>query len=82
MAQHQLQRIRENDVLVEGLASSKRIAESLTGKIVYTERGVQGTIKAPFGTRGVVSVTFESPVDENEPAYYERFIEEEYRFGT
>ena len=76
-----VQRLRENDVLVEGLASNKRTAESLTGVNVYTENNVQGTIHAPFGTRGVVSVTFKTPVSENERVYYEWLVEEEYRFG-
>ena len=76
-----VQRLRENDVLVEGLASNKRAAESLTGVNVYTENNIQGTIRAPFGTRGVVSITFKDPVSENEKIYYEWLVEEEYRFG-
>ncbi len=74
-------RIRTNDVLVQGLASSKEIAESISGSQVRTRRGVKGTLKQPFGTRGVVSVQFESPVDDSEEVIYERFVEEEIAFG-
>ncbi|MFX1261588.1 MAG: selenocysteine-specific translation elongation factor [Promethearchaeota archaeon] len=74
-------RIREDDVLVEGLASSKEIAESLSGLHVQTPRGIKGTLKQPFGTRGVVSVKFESPVEDSEEVIYERFVEEEMAFG-
>ena len=77
-----VQRLRENDVLVEGLASSKRVAESLAGMNVYTANNIQGMINTPFGTRGVVSVTFNAPVGENEQVYYERLTEEEYHFGS
>ncbi|MHA1937054.1 MAG: selenocysteine-specific translation elongation factor [Candidatus Thorarchaeota archaeon] len=74
-------RIRPEDVLVEGLASSKEIAESITGSQVQTPRGVRGTLKQPFGTRGVVSVQFEGPVEDSEEVIYERFVEEEIAFG-
>ena len=76
-----VQRIRENDSLVEGLASNKRVAESLTGVNVYTEDNIKGVVKAPFGTRGVVSVIFDAPVIENASVYYETLVEEEYNFG-
>ncbi|MFX1272340.1 MAG: selenocysteine-specific translation elongation factor [Promethearchaeota archaeon] len=74
-------RIRKDDVLVEGLASSKEIAESLSGSQVQTPRGIKGTLKQPFGTRGVVSVKFEDPVEDSEEVVYERFVEEEMAFG-
>jgi selenocysteine-specific elongation factor len=74
-------RIRKDDVLVQGLASSKEIAESISGSQVQTPRGVKGTLKQPFGTRGVVSVQFESPVEDSEEVIYERFVEEEIAFG-
>ncbi|MHA2004130.1 MAG: selenocysteine-specific translation elongation factor [Candidatus Thorarchaeota archaeon] len=74
-------RIRTDDVLVEGLASSKEIAESISGSQVQTQGGVKGTLKQPFGTRGVVSVQFESPVEDSEEVIYERFVEEEISFG-
>jgi selenocysteine-specific elongation factor len=76
-----VQRIREDDVLVEGLASSKNIAESIIGAEVRSENGSDGIIRSPFGTRGVVSVRFEKEVKENEKVYYERLVEEEYCFG-
>jgi selenocysteine-specific elongation factor len=76
-----IQRIREQDTLVEGLASNKRIAESLIGARVRTVGGVDGIIKSPFGTRGVVSVEFSASVKANEAVDYERFTEEAYSFG-
>jgi selenocysteine-specific elongation factor len=76
-----VQRARDEDFLVEGLASSKKVAELLLGVTVRTIGGVEGIIKTSFGTRGVVSVEFEAPVEENEAVVYERFVEEEYIFG-
>jgi selenocysteine-specific elongation factor len=75
-------RIRAADVLVEGLASKKEIADSLKGVSIKTRNGVKGVIKQPFGTRGVVSATFDNPVEEGEDVIYERLGKEEvYRFG-
>ncbi|RDE16379.1 MAG: selenocysteine-specific translation elongation factor [Candidatus Thorarchaeota archaeon] len=76
-----VQRVRGHDVLVEGLASSKKAAESLIGLRVRTRGGVDGIIRATFGTRGVVSVEFETPIEKNEEVDYERFVEETYSFG-
>jgi len=74
-------RIREKDTLVEGLASSKEIAELLVNANVHCKSGVVGIIRQPFGTRGVVIVDFEDSVTENEEVYYQRLTEEEYSFG-
>jgi selenocysteine-specific elongation factor len=76
-----VQRIRDHDVLVEGLASSKEVAERLVGSDVSTSDGVVGVIRQPFGTRGVVAAEFEGPVKESEAVNYQRLIEEEYSFG-
>jgi selenocysteine-specific elongation factor len=77
-----VQRIREDDVLVEGLASRRLTAESLKGGVVHTEEGLEGVIREPFGTRGVVSVDFQGVrIKESEPVVLERLVEEEYRFG-
>jgi selenocysteine-specific elongation factor len=76
-----VQRIRESDSLVEGIASSKEVAERLVGSTITTSSGVVGVIKQPFGTRGVVAVKFESPVKETEKVIYQRLTEEEYKFG-
>jgi hypothetical protein len=76
-----ISRIRDKDVLVEGLASSKRVAESLSGMEVITAKGCRGTIAGPFGTRGVLSVVFEESVSDSEEVFYERFVEEEIEFG-
>jgi selenocysteine-specific elongation factor len=74
-------RIRENDTLVEGLASSREIASRLVNASVKTKNGVVGIIRQPFGTRGVVIVDFEHQVAGNEEVYYHRLTEEEYIFG-
>jgi selenocysteine-specific elongation factor len=74
-------RIREKDILVEGLASSKEIAERLVNAPVQSKSGVVGIIRQPFGTRGVVIVDFEDSVADNEDVYYQRLTEEEYHFG-
>ena len=76
-----VQRIRERDVLVEGLASSKEVAERLVGSDARTAGGVVGVIRQPFGTRGVVVVEFDGPVKESETVNYQRLTEEEYSFG-
>jgi len=76
-----VQRVRDRDVLVEGLASSKEVAERLVGSNVSTSDGVVGVIRQSFGTRGVVTVEFEAPVKESETVNYQRLTEEEYSFG-
>lgn len=76
-----IHRIRESDVLVEGLASNKEVAERIVKASVNTKSGVVGIIRQPFGTRGVVIVNFEDEVVENEEVYYQRLTEEEYTFG-
>lgn len=75
-----VQRIREDDVLVEGLASSKGVAEAMVGSQVKSNN-VIGIIRATFGTRGVVSVEFEKDVKQDDEVRYERLVEEEFRFG-
>ncbi|MDH4215245.1 MAG: selenocysteine-specific translation elongation factor, partial [Candidatus Thorarchaeota archaeon] len=77
-----IQRVRDEDVLVEGLASSKKVAESLIGCTVRTRSNVDGIIRTSFGTRGVVSVEFKAPIKEKEEVIYERFVEEEHIFGS
>ncbi len=76
-----VQRIREDDILVEGLASSKDVAESITGARVTSASGADGIIRATFGTRGVVSITFDKDVKKDDEVHYERLVEEEYSFG-
>ncbi len=76
-----VQRIRDRDVLVEGLASSKEVAEGLVDSDVRTSNEVMGVIRQPFGTRGVVAVEFDGPVKEAENVTYQRLTEEEYNFG-
>jgi selenocysteine-specific elongation factor len=77
-----VQRVRESDVLVEGLASRRAAAESIVGHKVSAEEGAEGVIREPFGTRGVVAVEFKgAPVVASEPVHMERFVEEAYRFG-
>ncbi len=74
-------RVREKDVLVEGIARTKHLAERVIGQTVDTEHGVKGTVKSAFGTRGVVSVVFQDDVQEYDKVVYARFSEEEYSFG-
>jgi hypothetical protein len=76
-----VQRVREDDYLVESLASRRAIAESLHGMKVTSSSGSVGIIREPFGTRGVVSVTFETPVSIGEEVQLELLKEEEYVFG-
>ena len=76
-----VQRIRDDDVLVEGLASSKSVAESIIEARVSSVSGAGGIIRAPFGTRGVVSVSFDTDIRKDDEVRYERLVEEEYKFG-
>ncbi|MCF2137470.1 MAG: selenocysteine-specific translation elongation factor [Candidatus Thorarchaeota archaeon] len=69
-------RVRENDVLVEGLASHKEMAQQMKGVQVSTEQGDLGVVQAAFGTKGVVAVSFKGPVAEGTMVYYDRFVEE------
>lgn len=77
----EISRIRDEDVLIEGLARSKQKAQSLKGQTVRTENGAKGRILEAFGTRGVVIVTFEDEVELKEEVVLEDYTEEEYRFG-
>ena len=79
--QGRVQRIRDNDVLVEGLASSKGVAESIVGSQVTAASGAVGIIRTPFGTRGVVSVEFDNDVKQDDDVQYERLVVEEFSFG-
>jgi selenocysteine-specific elongation factor len=74
-------RLRNSDVLVEGLATKRETAASLTGAAIRTEKGVPGLLGAPFGTRGVLSATFNSSVSEGDVVVHETLKEEEYSFG-
>ena len=77
-----IQRIRDDDVLIEGLASSQGIARQLIGKKILTESQICGVVMATFGTRGVVSARFDGQVKENDPVIFERLVEEVYKFGS
>jgi len=79
--QGKVQRVREDDVLVTGLASTKNVAESIVGVKVTSANGAVGIIKTPFGTRGVVSVSFDNDVKQDDDVQYERFVMEEFSFG-
>ncbi|MCK5239008.1 MAG: selenocysteine-specific translation elongation factor [Candidatus Thorarchaeota archaeon] len=74
-------RLREEDVLVEGLAHSKEAAAKLSGTTVKTASGLLGKVKTAFGTRGVVAVVFDDVVSELEEVSYEILTQEEYQFG-
>lgn len=77
-----VQRIREDDVLVAGLAPRRALADRLKGTSVWTENGVEGVIREAFGTRGVVAVTFNVPVSPGDKVLLDQLKEEAYRFGT
>lgn len=76
-----VQRIRDDDVLVEGLASSKSVAETMIKARVSSVNGAVGIIRYPFGTRGVVSVSFDTDIRKDDEVHYEHLVEEEYSFG-
>ena len=73
-----IHRIREDDVLVAELASSKKVAETLLGALVTTPGGITGVLGQPFGTRGVISAVFDGKVSLDEPVVYDRLVEEEF----
>ncbi|MGY5876718.1 MAG: selenocysteine-specific translation elongation factor [Candidatus Thorarchaeota archaeon] len=73
-----IHRIREDDVLVEELASSKQVAETLLGALVTTSSGITGVLGQPFGTRGVISAVFDGKVSLDGPVVYDRLVEEEF----
>ncbi|MBD3404945.1 MAG: selenocysteine-specific translation elongation factor [Candidatus Lokiarchaeota archaeon] len=68
-------RIREDDVLVEGLVSNKEAALKLRDSPVRTTQDISGVIKMPFGTRGVLSVVFDQEVNLGEKVIFEQFVE-------
>ncbi|TXT54786.1 MAG: hypothetical protein BAJATHORv1_50037 [Candidatus Thorarchaeota archaeon] len=72
-----ISRIREEDVLVEGLASRKETAQKLNGYSVHTPTGVDGILKTSFGTRGVVSAVFDKEVHLDDEVILEQITEED-----
>lgn len=76
-----ISRVREYDVLVNGLASRKETATRLMNTEVTTDKGIRGILGEPFGTKGVVSAKFESDVAERDTVVLETLKEVEYSFG-
>ena len=77
-----ISRIRDNDVLVEGLASRKNIAEKLRGLQIHTLDGSIGILGIPFGTKGVLTAVFKGAVTEGDEVVYEYLTHPEvYKFG-
>ncbi len=74
-------RIRESDVLIEGLAHSKDRAMQLCGMSVHTHSGAVGELIRPFGTRGVISARFDREVSINDDVVLVLLRKEEFRFG-
>ena len=74
-------RVREDDVLIEGISHSIRSAEKLIGSEVRTSSGEVGRLKQPFGTRGVIIAEFKKHPAENDEVLYEQITKEEYEFG-
>ncbi len=76
-----ISRIREDDVLVEGLATNKQQARILKGRIIQDDNGARGELVDSFGTRGVMVARFNQEVELGEKVVLEDYIEEEYHFG-
>ncbi|TFG09300.1 selenocysteine-specific translation elongation factor [Candidatus Thorarchaeota archaeon] len=71
-----IERVREKDSLLVGLAATKKGAERLKGMEVTTDSGVIGTIGEPFGTRGLVSAVFKDAVESGEEIHLNILQEE------
>jgi selenocysteine-specific elongation factor len=77
-----ISRVRDSDVLVEGLASRKNVAEKFRGHQVRTHAGHVGVLGTPFGTKGVLTAVFKEAVKEGEEVVYEYLTQQEvYEFG-
>jgi selenocysteine-specific elongation factor len=77
-----ISRIRDNDVLVEGLASRKNLAEKLRGEQIQTLDGSIGLLGMPFGTKGVLTAVFKGEVNEGDEVIHEYLTRPEvYKFG-
>ncbi|MHA1480718.1 MAG: selenocysteine-specific translation elongation factor [Candidatus Thorarchaeota archaeon] len=74
-------RVRDDDVLIEGLSHSKRSAEKLIGSDVKLRSGEVGRLKQTFGTRGVIIAEFKKHPAENDEVLYDQITKEEYEFG-
>ncbi len=74
-------RIREDDVLVEGLAHDRAKAEQLSNTPVQTVDGHIGVLGVPFGTRGVITARFDSTVREGTEVIHQTLKTEVYKFG-
>jgi selenocysteine-specific elongation factor len=78
-----ISRIRDNDVLVEGLTSRKDLAEKLRGKQIQTLDGSIGLLGIPFGTKGVLTAVFKGKVNEGDTVVHEFLTRPEvYKFGV
>jgi selenocysteine-specific elongation factor len=78
-----ISRIRDNDVLVEGLASRKDTAKKLQGQQIHTLSGRVGVLGKPFGTKGVLIAVFKEEVNEGEEVEYTYLTQpEEHKFGV
>lgn len=77
----QVSRVRENDVLLEGLAHSNKSAAMLVGSRVESRDGAYGLLLKPFGTRGVIAASFDSPITVGEEVVFASLKEVELQFG-
>lgn len=73
-----ISRIRESDVLIEGLATSKERAAQLCKQKVHTPSGAMGELISPFGTRGVLSAKFDREVSINDEVILVMLRKEEF----
>ncbi len=69
-------RVREDDVLVQGLAMHKEAAQHLRGREIVTSDNIRGVIGSTFGTKGVVVAKFERPIAEGVEVRLDDYIEE------
>jgi selenocysteine-specific elongation factor len=78
-----ISRIRDNDVLIEGLASRKKDAERLQGQHIHTRTDHVGVLGVPFGTKGVLTAVFKEEVNDGDEVLYTYLTQpEEHKFGV
>ncbi|MHA2212797.1 MAG: selenocysteine-specific translation elongation factor [Candidatus Thorarchaeota archaeon] len=77
----QVSRIREDDVLIEGLAHSNQSAALLIGTEVQSLSGHRGVLLKPFGTRGVLAASFDDVIEKGDVVVFTTLKEVELGFG-
>lgn len=59
--------------LVDELVQTKEGAQKMVGKLVVTERGIEGKVIGTFGTKSTIVVEFDTPPQEGECVFLKRF---------